>query len=302
MKPEMVCVILRIKKGPAAAVGAALFCALVLCALRAGPAGQTMAAPQTRRLPVVMYHHVLQSEARAGRYVLPAAQLERDLRFLREAGYMSVTVADLCAFVRGERELPEKIVMLTFDDGYQSMEDYVLPLLRQTGSRAVLSVVGSFAQSYTDSGDSNVNYACLSWEALRRLRESGCFELQSHTYALHDNRHGRRGLAQKQGEDAAAYRAMLTADLQKNQDAIRANTGAAPTALVYPFGAFSAATRQIAADCGFLCTMTCEEKVNVLTAGDDGCLFGLGRFNRPAGPDSAAFFAKLGIEKPAGGA
>jgi peptidoglycan/xylan/chitin deacetylase (PgdA/CDA1 family) len=295
MKPEMVCMVFRIKKRHLLALPIALVCVLLACALHSRPARQTMAAPQTRRLPVVMYHHVLRDPSRAGRYVLPEAQLERDPRFLKEAGYESVTVGDLLAFVRGERELPDRIVMLTFDDGYQSMETYVLPLLAETNSKAVLSVVGSFAEVYTDSGDTNVNYACLSWDALRRLSESGRFELQSHTWALHDNRHGRRGLAQKKGESDDSYRAMLTADLQKNQDAIRLNTGAAPTALVYPFGAFSAQTKQIAADCGFVCTMTCEEKVNTITAGDEACLFGLGRFNRPAGPDSAAFFQKLGI-------
>ena len=294
--------ILRIKKRHAAALFGVLFCALIACALRAGPARQIMAAPQTRQLPVVMYHHVLQSEARAGRYVLPAAQLEQDLQFLKQAGYTTVTVGDLLCFVRGEQDLPGKIVMLTFDDGYQSMEDYVLPLLQQTQMKAVLSVVGSFADVYTKNGDTNVNYACLSWDALRRLSESGRFELQNHTYALHDNQHGRRGLAQKKGEDAAAYRAMLTADLQKNQVLIASNTGPTPTALVYPFGAFSAATQQIAADCGFRCTMTCEEKVNTIAAGDEACLFGLGRFNRPAGPGSEAFFAKLGITLSPNGA
>lgn len=293
--------VFRFRKRPAAALLGTLLCLLLVCALRAAPASPAIAAPQTRQLPVIMYHHVLRDPSRAGRYILPLEQLERDLRFLRETGYESVTVEDLRAFVRGERGLPDKIVMLTFDDGYQSMETYVLPLLRQSDMKAVLSVVGSFAQTYTDSGDTNVNYACLSWDALRRLRESGRFELQSHTYALHDNRHGRRGLAQKKGETPVAYRAMLTADLQKNQDAISKGTGTTPTALVYPFGAFSAATRQIAADCGFFCTMTCEEKVNTITAGDETCLFGIGRFNRPAGPDSETFFAKLGIRGPAAG-
>ncbi len=295
MKAEMVCMVLRIKKRRVAFLALILCCAFLALALNAGQLKKTMAAPQTRRLPVVMYHHVLRDSANAGRYVLPQDQLARDLRFLQQAGYVSVTVADLLQFVRGERELPEKIVMLTFDDGYQSMEDYVLPLLLETNSRAVLSVVGSFAQTYTDSGDRNVRYACLSWDALRRLSDSGRFELQSHTWALHDNRHGRRGLAQKKGEDAAAYRILLTKDLQQNQNAIREHTGRTPTALVYPFGAFSPATKQVAVDCGFLCTMTCEEKVNTITAGDEGCLLGLGRFNRPAGPDSAAFFKRLGI-------
>ena len=295
-KTELIDLIFRLRKIHIAAALAVLVCVLFVFALRADPTRQVLSAPETRRLPVVMYHHVLPDRSRAGRYVLPVQQLEADLQYLRSCGYQSVTVDDLVAFVRGRRELPEKIVMLTFDDGYQSAEDYVLPLLEETDMQAVLSVVGQFAQTYTDSGDKNVRYACLSWDALRRLRESGRFELQSHTYNLHSNRkNGRRGLAQLQGESEEAYRAMLTADLEKNQAAIQSNTGVTPTALVYPYGAFSPATTQTAKDCGFLSTMTCAEQVNTITPGDPNCLYGLGRFNRAAGQTSAAFFQKLGI-------
>ena len=293
---ELIGLILRLRKMHAVSALAVLLFVLFLFALRADPTRQVLSAPETRRLPIVMYHHVLPDLSRAGRYVLPVRQLEEDLQYLQACGYQSVTVDDLVAFVQGTRDLPEKIVMLTFDDGYQSAEDYVLPLLEQTDMKAVLAVVGQFAQTYTDSGDTNVRYASLSWDALRRLRESGRFELQSHSYALHSNeKNGRRGLAQLQGESEESYRAMLTADLQRNQDAIQTNTGATPTALVYPYGAFSPATTQIAKDCGFLATLTCEEQVNTVTLGEPDCLYSLGRFNRPAGKGSAAFFQTLGI-------
>ena len=293
---ELIALILRLRKIHAFALLLVLLCVLFAFALRADPTRQTLWAPQTRQLPIVMYHHVLPDLSRAGRYVLPVRQLEEDLLYLQSCGYTSVNVGDLAAFVNGKRDLPEKIVMLTFDDGYQSAEDYVLPLLEQTDMKAVLAVVGQFAQTYTDSGDTNVRYACLSWDALRRLHESGRFELQSHTYNLHSNRtNGRRGLAQKSGESEEAYRAMLTADLMKNQEAIQSHTGATPTALVYPYGAFSPATTRTAKDCGFLATLTCEEQINTVTPGDPDCLYGLGRFNRPAGKESAAFFKKLGI-------
>ncbi len=295
-KTELIALILRFRKIHALAALTVLLGVLFVFALRADPTRQTLSAPQTRQLPIVMYHHVLPDLSRAGRYVLPVRQLEEDLRFLQACGYTSVTVDDLVAFVRGKRDLPEKIVMLTFDDGYQSAEDYVLPLLEETDMKAVLAVVGQFAQTYTDSGDTNVRYACLSWDALRRLKDSGRFELQSHTYDLHKSEtNGRRGLAQKRGESEESYRAMLTADLLKNQDAIRSHTGATPTALVYPYGAFSPATTQAAKDCGFLATLTCEEQINTVTMGDPDCLYSLGRFNRPAGKGSAAFFKKLGI-------
>ena len=279
--------------------GLVLFCGvLLLFAIHADPTKQALSPVQSRTLPVVMYHHVLRDPRRAGKYVLPEETLREDLAYLQQCGYTSVTVGDVLAFVKGKKELPEKIVMLTFDDGYQSMETYVLPLLQAYRMKAVLSVVGQFAQSYTDSGDTNVGYACLSWDALRRLSDSGCFELQNHTYDLHKNgAAGRKGLAQKRGESLDAYRTMLTEDLMKNQNAIRQFTGQTPAALTYPFGACSDSTPQIAKECGFQAILTCAQTVNTITQGDAESLFALGRFNRAAGEDSAAFFQKLGISQ-----
>ena len=113
---------------------------LLLLAIRADPTRQVLSAAQTRSLPIVMYHHVLRDKSRAGKYVLPQETLREDLACLQALGYTSVTVGDVLQFVRGTGDLPEKIVMLTFDDGYQSMETYVLPLLREFRMRAVLSV------------------------------------------------------------------------------------------------------------------------------------------------------------------
>ena len=274
---------------------------LFLLALRADQTQQVLSAAQTRALPIVMYHHILRDPSRAGKYVLPEQTLREDLSYLQTQGYTSVTVEDVLQFVKGTRELPEKIVMLTFDDGYQSMETYVLPLLQTFGMKAVLSVVGEFAQTYSDNSDTNVNYACLSWDALRRLSGSGLFELQNHTYALHRNRDGRKGLAQKKGESAQDYRAMLTQDLMKNQTEIAHYTGATPTALVYPFGAYSETTLPVAKACGFQAILTCAQQINTITQGDPESLFALGRFNRAPGESSAAFFAKLGIAESAGG-
>lgn len=293
--------IIRLRKIHVFALLALLSGVLLLLAVRADPAKQALSPVQSRTLPVVMYHHVLRDPRRAGKYVLPEETLREDLAYLKQCGYTSVTVGDVLAFVKGEKDLPEKIVMLTFDDGYQSMETYVLPLLREYGMKAVLSVVGQFAQTYTDSGDTNVGYACLSWDALRRLSDSGCFELQNHTYDLHKSGAGRKGLAQKRGETLDAYRAMLTADLMKNQNAIRQYTGQTPAALTYPFGACSDSTPQIAKDCGFQAILTCAQTVNTVTQGETESLFSLGRFNRAAGVDSAAFFKKLGIAQAAAG-
>ena len=63
-----------------------------------------------------MYHGLLKEEARQGKYVLSPAQFESDLKYLKENGYHTVVVQDLIDYVEKGVPLPEKPVMLTFDD------------------------------------------------------------------------------------------------------------------------------------------------------------------------------------------
>ena len=85
--------------------------------------------------------------------------------------------------------------------------------------------------------------------------------------------------------------AMLRRDLMKFQETYAAHTGQKTTALALPYGAGNENTRSVAKELGFRAVFTCEERVNRLTGKEDE-LLRLGRFNRPTGESSAAFFGK----------
>lgn len=76
-----------------------------------------------------MYHQVLKDESRSGKYIITPYELEEDLKYLSANGYVSVLPSELTQINDGERKLPEKAVMITFDDGYETGLYYVLPLL-----------------------------------------------------------------------------------------------------------------------------------------------------------------------------
>ena len=61
-----------------------------------------------------------------------------------------------------------------------------------------------------------------------------------------------------------------------------------PTCYTYPFGACSEESERILKEMGFLCTLGCEEKVNLVT-NDPACLYEMGRFNRPAGESTESY-------------
>ncbi len=98
------------------------------------------------RLPILMYHDITDNPLEAGDYVLTAAQLEEDLRALKENGWTPVSVSEVLRYVREGGQLPDKPVLLIFDDGYRSFLTRALPLLQAYDAPAAVSVIGRQAQ------------------------------------------------------------------------------------------------------------------------------------------------------------
>ena len=94
---------------------------LGLMLLALGAAGAititALAAQEGVEVPVIMYHSVLKDEAQHGAYVISPAEFEKDLLWLKENGYTTVSTGELIAYTQGGT-LPEKPVLITFDDGY----------------------------------------------------------------------------------------------------------------------------------------------------------------------------------------
>ena len=123
------------------------------------------------RVPILMYHSILRDSARQGKYVISPAVLAADLDALQEKGYTAVTVSDLLAYVQDGADLPEKPVMLTFDDGYYNNYIYAYPLLKQRGMKAVVSIIGSQTALFTDNGEENAYWSHLRLDRLREMQD-----------------------------------------------------------------------------------------------------------------------------------
>ena len=171
-------------------------------------------------LPILMYHHIRTDSGACNDYTILPETFEKDLQYLQDHGYETIAVADLLAYEAGVANLPEKPVMITFDDGQSSFVAYALPLLEQYHMCAVLAVVGAFADIYTENEDRDVTYSHLSWPELTALEQSPHVELAGHSYDMHQLK-ARRGCSQMAGESDAAYRAAWTADLEREESRFR---------------------------------------------------------------------------------
>ena len=246
-------------------------------------------------LPVIMYHQLTEKSSRAGRYVLMLEQFERDLIYLKEKGYQTVTATQVIDFVYSKGTLPEKPVMITFDDGCETVYELAAPLLEKYGFNAVAFVVGAWADFYSEANDHNLDYSNLTWDEISELSQGKTVDIQSHTFDLHINNSGRSGAKMKKTETKEAYGEFLSLDAAKMKERMIKHTGKAPVALAYPFGSFSPCSDDILKNCGILMTLTCFETVSTIKKAEPASIYGLGRYNRPNGISSESFFEKMGI-------
>ena len=249
---------------------------------------------ETVTLPIVMYHNITCDKSKAGKYTVTDNEFRKDLEYIRSNGYTTITVNELSEYVNGKAALPEKPIMITYDDGFESFYALAYPLLKQYGMKAVVSVIGSVAEKYSAIDDHNINYSNLTWDEINEMAKSGFVEFQNHSYNMHNSQNGqRKGISKKKGESDEEYKKALTADLIKAQELFSTNCGFAPIAVAYPYGAKSKSTLEIIKECGFVCTLGCEEKTNKIIAGNSECLFNLGRYNRASGIETEKFFSKI---------
>ena len=245
-------------------------------------------------LPIIMYHSFLKDPRSQGKYVLPPSLFEEDLKYLEENGYETVTVADLVAYYENGKPLPEKPVMLTFDDGYYNNYVYAYPLLKKYNAKAVLSIIGICSEKFSESNDENANYSHVTWDEIKEMSDSGLVEIQNHSDNLHTRDKGRKGARKKQGENELEYQNMLEDDLSKLQELLYEHCGIIPTAFAYPFGAVSDASIPVIKKMGFKASFTCLQRINILESEEDLML--MNRFLR-TGDNSEKFFSSLGLEK-----
>ena len=229
-------------------------------------------------LPIIMYHHILKEKGKLGKFVISPDEFEEDLKYLKKEGYETITADALMRYTEENEPLPEKPIMLTFDDGYLSYAEYALPLLKKYDFCAVVSVVGAYTDEYTKNNDRCVSYAYMNWEDIKNLSSSKNTEIQNHTYDMHKISGGRQGCAKMKGENKESYQKLFYEDAKKMRDLIYENTGKQANCFTYPFGFTCVEAEEEIKKMGFKMSLSCREGLNFINR--DSSLFKLKRFNR----------------------
>jgi len=244
------------------------------------------------KVPIIMYHSILKDPSRSNKYTVTPSVLEEDLKYIKDNGYTTVTISDLISYVYDDTPLPEKPIVLTFDDGHYNNYGYLFPLLEKYDMKAVISIVGSYTDKFTETDEANLNYSYLRWKDIKELMDTGRIEFQNHTYSLHSNTGKRNGTKKIKGETDEHYKNVLEEDILKLQQEFEENTNYTPQCFTYPFGGISNASLNIIKELGFKASLSCEQGINKLTKNPNS-LYLLKRYNRPSYISTYNFFQKI---------
>jgi biofilm PGA synthesis lipoprotein PgaB len=220
-------------------------------------------------IPVLAYHDITPTRE-ADEYSLTQKEFEQHMAYLYREGYRAIRLDDLDRARRGEGRLPDKPVLITFDDGLKSFAVRALPLLERYGYPAVLTVVSAWVDGR--SVPPGYRGKLLSWEELRSLARSPLVEIVSHGDDLHGavpaNPQGneapavvtrRYDAASGRYESEEAFRARIRADLERSRNRMQAELGRAPRAIAWPYGLYDRALIEEAVRLGMEYYFTLDE-------------------------------------------
>lgn len=230
-------------------------------------------ADNSARVPILMYHALTEEAEKVSEYTIEAEVFRSQMEALRDAGYEAVTYDDLLDYAEKGIPLPEKPVLITFDDGYADNLTLGAPILQEYGFNAQIAVIGCSEghSTYKDTGAVMIPHFSVE-EALPWV-EAGVIHLNSHSYDMHqveslDGADCRSGVLQMPGESEQAYLAALRADYTASAEQLApATAGDRARVFTYPYGRYSELAEVALAELGVDATVTTEAGVAEIVRG-----------------------------------
>ena len=221
------------------------------------------------QVPILLYHRF--GPVAADSMTVTTTLFESHLKYLVDNGHKVIPLRELVDYYLGKRGAPDsRSVVITVDDGHISVHREMLPLVRRYHSPVTLFIY--------PSAISNAPYA-MTWGHLRELKETGIFDLQSHTFWHPNFKKDKKRLT------PAEYENLVSTQLKKSKEKLEKELDVRVDMLAWPFGIYDDDLIHKAKEAGYVATYTMErhpastpDKVTALpryliTNGDNGRIF-----------------------------
>ena len=135
-------------------------------------------------VPVLLYHGIVKENPESSQITLE--NFREQMSALHEEGFTTVTIEDLSEYVKGEKDIPDKSILITFDDGKKESYVNADPVLREYGFNAVMFLISK----YSTRGRTSAAFSYMNSSIIKEML-SGRWEIEahakdSHTYSIID--------------------------------------------------------------------------------------------------------------------
>lgn len=201
-------------------------------------------AATSRHIPILTYHNF--NPTVPGIMSITPEKFEHQMKWLKANGYTFIPLNDLVAYLKGEKiVLPKKSVVITADDGWESVYHYMYPIAKKYQIPVTLFIYPSVISRHIH---------VLTWNQLKELQNTGLFDIECHTY-WHPNFN-----EEKKNQSTAAYERLVHVQLYRSREILENKLGKKITLLAWPYGVYDNYLRQEAAKAGYTMAFSIDDR------------------------------------------
>jgi peptidoglycan/xylan/chitin deacetylase (PgdA/CDA1 family) len=188
-------------------------------------------------VPILMYHEIARASQTSSRLAVSPEAFAEQMAYLHDAGFETVTAGRLAEIMAGPaRRVPDRLVVLTFDDGFEDFHRQAMPVLDAYGYTATVFVTTGWVQDAGPHAAGRRPGRMLSWSQIAEAAQAG-LEVGAHSWQ-HPQLDQLRG-------------SVLREELYASKTHLEDRLGGSVPGLAYPFGYSSARVRRVARAAGY---------------------------------------------------
>jgi peptidoglycan/xylan/chitin deacetylase (PgdA/CDA1 family) len=206
---------------------------------------------QTAQVIIFCYHRLVDKIRYPGTEITPAA-FEAQMKELKDRGITVISMQDLLAWKRGEKNIPPRSAVVTFDDGWKSQYEVAWPIMKKYGYPFTMFI-------YTEGvrGGSLGGGEAITWEQLADMRDNGV-DVEAHSATHQDLREGHNiMIANPGGKRTRAkltgpqYEEWMKNEVVGSKQLLEQRLGIKVNCFAVPFGNYNEHVKETARNSGY---------------------------------------------------
>jgi peptidoglycan/xylan/chitin deacetylase (PgdA/CDA1 family) len=206
---------------------------------------------QTAQVLIFCYHRLVDKIRYPGTEITPAA-FEAQMKELKDKGITVISMQDLLAWKRSEKNIPPRSAVITFDDGWKSQYEVAWPIMKKYGYPFTMFIYTEGVRGGTLGGGE-----AITWEQLADMRDNGV-DIQAHTATHQDLREGHTVMVIEPGGKrarkkltGAEYEKWVQNEVVGCKELLEQRLGIKVNCFAVPFGNYNEHVKELARNAGY---------------------------------------------------